>query len=62
MKEIKLKPKTIHRINQIESNIKMLNEQKNNVFLTILELNEIDLDKFTVDYNEGIIVLTENKK
>ena len=62
MKEIKLKQKTIDRMNQIDSNIKILNEQKNNILLTLLEDNDIDLNKIDVNYKDGILELTEKKK
>ena len=62
MKEIKLKEKTIDRINQVDSNIKILNEQKNSILLTILEDNDIDLDKLDINYDKGVLVLTEKKK
>ena len=62
MKEIKLKEKTITRIDNIDSNIKTLNGQIENILLTILEDNDIDYNKFDVNYENGVIKLTEKKK
>lgn len=62
MKNIKLKEQTIKRIGNIDKDIRVLNESKNNIFLTILENNEIDIDNFNIEYKNGELILKENKK
>ena len=58
-KEIKLKEATIKRLEIIEQKINILNDSKSNLFLTILEHENIDLDKFEVQYDNGILKLKE---
>ena len=61
MKTIKLKPKTVERLSNVDSQIKTLESVKSNIFLTILEDKGIDLAKYEISYDNGEITLKDKK-
>ena len=61
MKQIKLKDKTKARIDDLNQKAEQIKAIVNDMLLTVLEHEEIEIDKFDVSYADGIITLKEKK-
>ena len=56
-KEIVLNSSTVSRIDLISERIKKMTDARSNIFLTILEHENIDLNLFDFKYDDGKLVV-----
>jgi len=62
MKQIKLKDKTKTRIDDLNKKAEQIKAIVNDMLLTILEHEEIEINDFDINYENGVIILNDKLK
>jgi hypothetical protein len=62
MKQIKLKDKTKARINDLNQKAEQIKAIVNDMLLTVLEHEEIEINDFDIKYENGVIILNDKLK